>query len=212
MHYISIIINYIGLVAVNIIQTMGYGGLVFLMACESMVVPLPSEFVMPFAGFLAAQEKFSFVYVVIFSTIGSLIGSLLSYYIGKFGGNPLVKKFGKYALLDEHDLEKTQNWFAKRGERTIFISRFIPVVRHLISIPAGMGKMNVWKFSIYTIVGAGLWNAFLAYLGYVLGENWESVRKYTEYISIAVAIILLIGTIYFFKKHLRSKKTASNKQ
>jgi membrane protein DedA with SNARE-associated domain len=143
---------------------------------------------------------------VIFSTLGSIIGSLISYYIGKYGGNPLVKKYGKYVLLDEHDLEKTEKWFGKRGERTIFISRFIPVVRHLISIPAGIGKMNIWKFSIYTIFGAAMWNAFLAYLGYILGENWESVRKYSEYISISVAMVLIICCIYFLRKHIQNKK------
>lgn len=204
MHYFSIIINHIGQLAINIIQSLGYFGLVILMALESMVVPLPSELVMPFAGFLASQGKFSFIYVVIFSTLGSIIGSLISYYIGKYGGNPLVLKYGKFLLLDANDLEKTEKWFGKRGERTIFISRFIPVVRHLISIPAGIGKMNIWKFIVYTAFGAAMWNAFLTYLGYVLGENWESMRKYSEYISIAVVIFLIIACAFFIRRHLAS--------
>ena len=205
MHYFSIIINYIGQLAINIIQAMGYFGLVILMALESMVVPLPAELVMPFAGFLASQGKFSFLYVVIFSTLGSIIGSLISYYMGKYGGEPLVAKFGRYVFLDIHDLEKTKKWFQKRGEITIFISRFIPVVRHLISIPAGIGRMNIIKFSLYTIFGAGLWNAFLTYLGYILGENWESVRGYSEYISITVAVLLVIACVFFARRHLRNK-------
>lgn len=209
MGFITQIIEFIGSVAVAIISSMGYFGLVILMALESMVVPLPSELVMPFAGFLASQGKFSFIFVVIFSTLGSIIGSLISYYMGKYGGNLFVLKYGKYLFLDEHDLKMTENWFAKRGERTIFISRFIPVVRHLISIPAGIGRMNIGKFSIYTIIGAGLWNAFLAYLGYILGENWESVRKYSEYISITVAILLVFACVFFIRRHLKNKHDKS---
>lgn len=206
MQLLTEIINLLVYFAISTIFTLGYFGLVILMALESMVVPLPSELVMPFAGFLASQGKFSFIFVVIFSTLGSIIGSLISYYMGKYGGNLFVLKYGKYLFLDEHDLKMTENWFAKRGERTIFISRFIPVVRHLISIPAGIGRMNIGKFSIYTIIGAGLWNAFLAYLGYILGENWESVRKYSEYISITVAVLLVIAGVYFIRKHLKSKR------
>ena len=145
---------------------------------------------------------------MIFSSIGSIIGSLISYYIGKYGGKPLVVKYGKFLLLDIEDLKKTENWFAKRGERTIFISRFIPVVRHLISIPAGIGKMNLGKFSLYTVIGAGLWNAFLAYLGFILGENWENVRKYSEYISLSVAVLLVAVGAYCIWRHMKNKKAS----
>lgn len=184
----------------NIISSAGYIGLVFLMILESMVIPVPSEAVMPFAGVLWFSGKMSFWPIVIFSTMGSIIGSLISYYVGLYGGRPLIKKYGKYFLLNEHDLELTERFFARFGDKTIFISRFIPVVRHLISIPAGTGKMNLKKFLIYTIIGAGLWNAFLAYLGFYLGSKWTEIRKYSEVIDIILVILLFALIFYFFYK------------
>ncbi len=206
MSVISNALSYIGHLAVQVISSLGYFGVFFLMMLESMIFPIPSELVMPFAGFLAARGTFNFWLVVFFSAFGSLVGSLLSYYIGYYGGKGVVKKFGKYAFLDEHDLDKTHNWFNKKGPRTIFVSRFVPVVRHLISIPAGIGKMDLKKFCIFTVIGATMWNTFLAYLGYVLGSNWESVKKYSEYISIPVAIIVVIVCIFFVHRHFRNKK------
>ena len=126
--------------AVQITDFLGYTGICFLMALESMVVPLPSELVMPFAGFLVHQGRFSFTGALIAATLGSLIGSLISYAMGYYGGEIFVKKIGRYLLLDEKDLEWSEKWFAKRGEATIFFARFVPVVRHLISIPAGLAK------------------------------------------------------------------------
>ena len=133
-----------------IIEQMGYWGAAFLMALESMIAPVPSELVMPFVGFLAADGKFSIPMAIVFTSIGSLVGSLISYYLGLWGGRPLVLKAGRYLFLNHEHLEWTERWFAKNGSWTIFVSRFIPVVRHLISIPAGLGRMNVWRFSIFT--------------------------------------------------------------
>ncbi|MEK6901851.1 MAG: DedA family protein, partial [Nanoarchaeota archaeon] len=183
---ITTLLQQLGEFFIRVIEMLGYPGIVLLMALESMIAPVPSELVMPFAGFLAGQGKLNFMLVIVFSSLGSLLGSLISYYIGKRGGYSLVKKFGKYLLLDETDLQKTQQWFEKRGEKTIFISRFIPVVRHLISIPAGVGRMDLKKFCLYTVLGATLWNGFLAYVGFVLGQRWEMVRQYTEPLSLAV--------------------------
>jgi membrane protein DedA with SNARE-associated domain len=176
------------------------------MMLESMVAPVPSELVMPFAGFLAATGRFSFALVVLFSALGSICGSMISYYIGKYGGNKVVVHFGKYLLLDLKDLEKTEKWFSKKGDKTVLISRFIPVVRHLISIPAGIGKMNIKKFAVYTLIGATLWNTFLAYLGFVLGQNWNEVKHYSEYISIPVAILIVLCGVYFVYKHIHDKR------
>jgi len=190
----------------HIISTAGYAGITFLMTLESMVVPVPSEAVMPFAGMLWFSGKMSFWPIVIFSTIGSIIGSLISYYIGLYGGRPLIKKYGKYLLLSEHDLSLTERFFARFGDKTIFISRFIPVIRHLISIPAGTGKMNIAKFITYTIIGAGLWNAFLTYLGYKLGSNWTEIRKYSEVVDIILVILLIaLVVFYFYKKRKHSE-------
>ncbi len=209
--FLTDILSIFGVLATKLISTLGYVGIFFLMMTESMVFPTPSELVMPFAGFLAAQGRFSFALVILFSSLGSIIGSLISYAMGYYGGNRLILKYGKYLLLDEHDLKKTEEWFAQRGERTVLLSRFIPVVRHLISIPAGIGKMDLKKFCIYTLIGATLWNTFLAYLGYLLGENWAEVRHYSEYISIPAAILIVIAGAYTVYRHVKHKKQSQIK-
>jgi membrane protein DedA with SNARE-associated domain len=197
--------EFIAAFATQFIEKLGYPSVFVLMTMESMVFPVPSEAVMPFAGFLVVQKTFIFWQVVLVSTFGSIVGSLISYGIGFYGGMPFVRKFGKYALLDEKELEATEGFFKKYGEMTIFICRFIPVVRHLISIPAGTGKMNLVKFSIFTIIGAGLWNSFLTYVGCVLKNNWAEVMKYSHIIDIVVVAILvgLVG-LYIFR-HIKRK-------
>ena len=201
-----IIFDYIGQLAIKTIEFLGYPGITLLMILESMVVPLPSELVMPFAGFLAEKGKMNLWLIIFFSSLGSLLGSLISYYLGYYGGKRFVLKFGKYLLLNVTDLEKTERWFQKRGDKTIFFSRFIPVDRHLISIPAGIGKMNLKKFCLYTIAGATLWNSFLAYCGYALGENWNKIRYYSEYFSATITIILLFAGISFVYRHFKNKR------
>lgn len=195
----------IGKFAIQTISTIGYFGVFLLMAMESMVVPIPAELVMPFAGFLVSQGRFNMALVFASSSLGSLIGSFLSYYMGKMGGNRFVIHFGKYLLLDLADLKKTEDWFKRKGEKTIFIGRLIPVVRHLISIPAGIGRMHMRKFGLYTFIGASLWNMFLAYLGYILGQNWNKIRHYTEPVSIGVVLLLLAGFAYFVYHHVLRK-------
>jgi len=194
----------------NIISFMGYFGVFIFMTLESMIAPIPSEAVMPFAGFLIAEGQFSFIGVCIASSLGSIIGSTLSYYIGLYGGKPFVNKFGKYLLLDNHHLEITENFFNKYGEGTIFVSRFIPVVRHLISIPAGVGKMNIVKFLIYTSVGATIWNMFLAYVGFYLKSHWSKVGEYFHVLDIIVLIILTSGIIFFIYKNIKKFKKVVN--
>ena len=125
--------------------------------------------------------------------------------MGRWGGNKLIFRYGKYFLLDELDLVKTEGWFKKRGEITIFVGRFIPVVRHLISIPAGIGRMNLRKFLLYTALGATIWNSFLAYLGFLLGKNWEIVKAYSDYITIPVVIILAVLACYFVFRFVNHK-------
>lgn len=195
--------------ATAFIDKTGYASVFVLMVMESMVLPVPSEAVMPFAGFLIAESKFSFALVILFSTAGSIVGSLISYCIGRYGGRPFIDRFGRYLLLDHDDLTATEKFFNKYGEVTIFICRFIPVVRHLISIPAGTGRMNIVKFSIYTVAGAGLWNAFLAVCGYHLRKNWDTVMHYSRYIDIAVVLLLVAGVAFFITKHLLRRARSS---
>ena len=211
MSILSEILAAIGGFALSTISLLGYAGIFFLMMLESMIVPVPSEFVMPFAGFLVAQGTFSFLLVIIASTLGSITGSLIFYYIGKTGGHRLVEKYGKYVLVDAEDIRKTEEWFQKRGDLTVFLARLIPVVRHLISFIAGIGKMNVKKFSFYTVVGAAIWNAILAYIGYMLGQHWKEVSQYLEQLDIIIVIVLIVGCLYFAYRHItRKKKNPTN--
>jgi len=190
----------------------GYAGIFILMTMESMVFPVPSELIMPFAGFLILSKEFSFIGVLIASSIGSIVGSVISYYIGSIGGRPVVLKAGKYLLLDESHLDQTERFFGKYGEKAIFFARFVPVVRHLISIPAGIGKMDMTKFILYTVAGATLWNMFLAYMGIQLGERWEVIHRYSSVIDIIVVCVGVIAGAYFVRKHIiRARANAVSK-
>jgi membrane protein DedA with SNARE-associated domain len=191
--------------ATRLIDASGYPGVFVLMAMESMVLPVPSEAVMPFAGFLVATHRFTMAGIIIASTLGSIAGSLMSYAIGRYGGTPFVKRWGRYLLLNRHDLEVTEAFFRKRGPITILICRFIPVIRHLISIPAGTGRMNLFTFLIFTIIGAGLWNSFLSFCGLYLKQNWEVVMQYSHIIDIVVVLILLGGIVFFIARHLKRR-------
>jgi membrane protein DedA with SNARE-associated domain len=206
MSILSQLFGAIGSFALYIISLLGYGGIFFLMMLESMVVPVPSEFVMPFAGFLVFQGNFNFLLVIVASTLGSITGSLIFYYIGKTGGYTLVEKYGKYVLVDSNDIIKTEEWFKRRGQLTVFIARLIPVVRHLISLIAGIGKMNVKKFAVYTILGAAVWNGILTYVGFILGQHWEEVSQYTEALDIVIVVLIIIGCVYFVYRHLMRRK------
>jgi len=190
----------------NVIYEVGYVGVMILMAMESMIFPVPSEAVMPFTGFLIYEKKFSWIGVFIFSTFGSIIGSSISYLIGLYGGRMFILKYGKYFLLEREHLEITENFFRKYGEITILISRFIPVIRHLISIPAGMAKMNFIKFIIFTTIGASAWNMFLAYIGYILKSNWKEIMKYSKILDFIIILLILFILGYFLYKQLRQKR------
>ena len=200
----------LGSFALSMITTFGYGGIFFLMMLESMIVPVPSELVMPFAGFLIEKGQFTFLFVIVASTLGSIVGSLIFFYVGKTGGHSLVEKYGKYVLVDHEDVIKTEEWFNKRGDVTIFLARLIPVVRHLISFIAGIGRMNVKKFTLYTVIGAALWNSILAYLGFILGQHWEEVNQYTDQISLVIVILLIGFVVYFVYRHLQKKKQSAS--
>ncbi len=190
-----------------IIHQLSYTGVFILMTLESMVAPVPSELVMPFAGFLIFSGHFDPWLVMIASSLGSIVGSLLSYGMGMLG-EPVVLRYGRYLLLNPHHLDWTKKFFDRYGSITIFISRFIPVVRHLISIPAGFARMPLTPFIIYTLVGATMWNGFLTYLGVRLKENWRLIQQYTHILDILVVITLLAGMAYFFLKVKQSRNTA----
>lgn len=190
-----------------IIEKLGYFGAGFLMMLESMIAPVPSELVMPFVGFLAAEGKFSIAISVAATSVGSIVGSLISYYMGYYGGRPVVLKIGKYLLLNQEHLEWTERWFERNGSWTIFVSRFIPVVRHLISIPAGLGKMRVLPFCVYTLIGATMWNTFLLLCGYKLRQNWRIVQQYSHELDIFVVIVLGICVLWLGVLHFKRSRS-----
>ncbi|MFZ2090016.1 MAG: DedA family protein [Desulfobaccales bacterium] len=190
-----------------IIQKCSYLGVFILMTLESMIAPVPSELVMPFAGFLIFSGHFDWVWVMVASTLGSIVGSLLSYGMGVLG-EPVVLRYGRYLFLNPHHLEWTKKFFDRYGSITIFISRFIPVVRHLISIPAGLARMPLAPFIIYTAVGATLWNGFLTYAGVRLKENWRLIQEYTHVLDYLVLACLLAGLAYFVWKFRENRRSA----
>jgi len=185
--------------AVQCLDVAGYSGAAALMALESMIVPVPSEAVMPFVGFLVADGKWSLGAAILVTSLGSIIGSSVSYLMGFYGGKPFVLRVGKYLLLNVHDLERTERFFHRRsGAVTLFISRFIPVVRHFVSIPAGIGRMPLGLFLVTTLIGASLWNTFLLFCGVKLREHWTVVQKYSHQVDYAVLALLLSAVIWFF--------------
>lgn len=193
--------------AVRCLDISGYYGAGLLMALESMIAPIPSEAVMPFVGFQVADGKWNMGLAILATSLGSITGSWLSYLIGDYGGRPVVLKVGKYLLLDKDDLEKTEAFFNRRaGTWTIFIARFIPVVRHLISIPAGMGKMPMMPFLTATLLGATIWNTFLLFCGMKLRQNWSVVQKYSHEIDIVVVLVLAAGLGWFIWSRLAKRK------
>ncbi|MFA6473366.1 MAG: DedA family protein [Patescibacteria group bacterium] len=196
--------------ATDIIQRAGYAGIGFLMALESMIFPVPSEAVMPFAGFAWADGTLRWFGIFLASTIGSLVGSWISYAIGRYGGRPFIRKFGKYFLLNEQHLDQTEAFFQRWGEKAIFVCRFIPVVRHFISIPAGAGKMHLGKFTLYTLFGAAIWNMFLTYLGFRLGSDWEKIQKYSHVLDIVVIAVIILGIVYLVYRKMRKGRNVTS--
>lgn len=196
-------------IAVHILDTTGYWGAAGLMALESMIAPVPSEAVMPFVGFQVADGKWLLWPAIISTSIGSIIGSLLSYWMGYFGGKPLVLKVGKYLLLNQRDLERTEQFFHKRaGLLIIFIARFVPVVRHFISIPAGIGRTPLLPFIAVTFVGSTAWNCFLLACGMKLREHWPTVQKYSHQADIVIILLFLIAAAWWVKVRLPQFRAA----
>ena len=195
--------------AIRCLDLTGYYGAAGLMALESMIAPIPSEAVMPFVGFQIADGKWDLGTAIFATSMGSILGSLISYFMGYYGGKPLVLKVGKYLLLDEHDLTMTEKFFQKRsGTLTVFLSRFVPVVRHLISIPAGVGRMPLLPFIAVTLIGATVWNTFLLLCGMKLREHWHVVQTYSHQVDVVVILVLVSGAAWFVRARLGRKQTA----
>jgi membrane protein DedA with SNARE-associated domain len=183
------------------ISALGYAGIVVTMAIESACIPLPSEIIMPFAGYLVLDGRFSIWGVTLAGTIGNVIGSALAYYVGLLGGRPIVERYGRYALIRSQDLEQADRWFAKYGEAAVLISRMLPVIRTFISLPAGIARMPFWRFVVFTFIGALPWCFLLAYIGVVMGEHWADLREHFHYIDVVIGLCLAAAAGYFLWSH-----------
>jgi len=195
---------------IEVISQTGYGGITFLMALESACIPIPSEIIMPFSGFLVFEGKFVFWQVVLWGAIGNLIGSIAAYLVGYYGGRPLIEKYGKYFLISFHDLEKADRWFSKYGQSTVFFSRLLPVVRTFISLPAGISRMDFKKFSFYTLAGCLPWSFALTYAGVIMGENWIALEIYFRKFQWIIGGLIVLGAVWWIWRHISNLKKVSS--
>ena len=172
----------------------GWVAVFILMVLESACIPVPSEAIMPFAGFVVSEGEMSLFAIVTAGVAGNVVGSWISYWIGLYGGRPFVDKYGKYVLLRHHHLDLAERWFERWGAPTVFFSRMLPIVRTFISLPAGMARMPFWKFTLYTTLGCIPWVFMLGYVGVKLGDNWEKIRSYLHYADylVLVAIVAIV--------------------
>ena len=192
----------------QVYDTIGWPGVVFLMAIESAAIPFPSELIMPLAGWLLIQDKGGSAWLValagFYGALGNLLGSWLAYWVSLKGGRPLLRKYGKYVLVTHEEVDKAEVWFSKYGNAAVFFARLMPVVRTFISVPAGIARMNFWKFSIYTFTGSFPWSLGLAYGGFLLGENWEDLRSVMRPFDIPILVALAIAVGWFIRRRLKA--------
>ena len=192
----------------NLFHTMGWTGVVGIMALESANIPIPSEVTMPLSGWLLIQAEGGTAIQAAFwgglwGAVGCTLGSLISYGLGALGGRPLLDRYGKYLMINPHDLEVADRWFARWGDWTAFISRLLPIIRTFISFPAGVARTRLIPFTVYSFIGSFIWCGALAYGGYVFGARWEELRAIMRPFDIPIAIVLLGGFAYYIYHHVR---------
>jgi len=200
----------IELLAAFIIETIsasGYVGIVILMGIESACIPLPSEIIMPFSGYLVFRGDFELLRVGLAGAFGCLVGSVPAYYLGAYGGRPLVEKYGKYVLISHRDLDLADRWFDRYGDWAIFFGRLLPVVRTFISFPAGIARMNFPRFVICTFLGSFPWCLGLAYMGMKLGENWGTLGDYFHRFDLIIGILIALGSVYYLWHHWKGRRS-----
>jgi membrane protein DedA with SNARE-associated domain len=181
------------------ISAIGYAGVFILMTLESAALPVPSEVVMPFAGYLAYQGTFNLFLISIIGAIGCTAGSVLSYYVGYKGGRPFIEKYGKYLFIESSRMELAETWFKKYGDRAVFFSRLLPVVRTFISLPAGIGRYDLKKLITFSFIGSLPWCFALAYVGFSLGPFWSKIIGFFNGLDIIVVAAIIIVALYYWK-------------
>jgi membrane protein DedA with SNARE-associated domain len=200
----------------RVYEAIGWPGVVLLMAIESACIPLPSEIIMPLAGWMLISEKglgWEWVLLAgVFGGIGNVVGSAVAYWAGAWGGRPFLRRYGKYLLITEHDIENADRWFQRYCDRAAFFSRLLPGIRTFISLPAGIARTPKLRFFIYTFLGAFIWSAALAYGGFLLGSNWERIRSIVRPLEIPIVIAaasLIVVFVWRRLRDLRNQKTGT---
>lgn len=196
---------------VAVISSMGYAGVVLLMAIESACIPLPSEVIMPFSGYLVYTGQFNLWAVGVAGAVGCVLGSWVAYYVGLWGGRPFIERYGRYVLISRHDLDLADRWFARYGEVIVFASRLLPVVRTFIAFPAGVARMNLTRFTVYTFLGSLPWCLGLAYVGQVLGEQWDkndTLKTWFHRLDFLIGLVLLAGAAWWVWRHVKHARSA----
>lgn len=205
------IISWLAGVVVAVISKTGYLGVTLLMAIESACVPLPSEIIMPFAGYLVYTGRFNLLWVATAGALGCNLGSVIAYEIGFFGGRPLVERYGAYIWVSRHDLETADRFFARFGSAAVFLGRLLPVIRTFIALPAGIARMPRLRFHVYTFAGSWPWCFGLAWIGMKLGEKWEAdprLRQWLHRLDALMIALLLLGAIFFVRSHWKNRLRA----
>ncbi|MBI4322183.1 MAG: DedA family protein [Chloroflexi bacterium] len=190
--------------------SIGYWGVLLAMAIESACIPLPSEIILPMAGWMVSRGVFDLWWATIAGTLGCTVGSLVAYWVGAVGGRPFILRYGRYILVSPHDLEKADRWFEKYGDWAIFLSRLLPVVRTFISLPAGISKMNLPRFVVYTTVGSFPWSLGLVYAGKAFGDNWEEIRVFLSKFDYLIAAVVVALVFFYVYKHLRPSSATTD--
>jgi membrane protein DedA with SNARE-associated domain len=205
---ISILSSFI----VATISTLGYSGIVLLMAIESACIPLPSEIIMPFSGYLVSRGEMNLWGVGVAGAVGCVVGSLVAYWVGMYGGRPFIEKYGRYVLLSRHDLDIADRWFAKYGELIVFTSRLLPAIRTFIAFPAGVARMNLPRFVIYTFAGSLPWCLGLAYVGQKLGEQWDKddrLKTWFHRFDFVIGIVVVLLVAWWIWRHIKHSRLPS---
>jgi membrane protein DedA with SNARE-associated domain len=204
------ILAYIVQFVTHVIDLGGYTGIAVLMGIESACIPLPSEVIMPFAGYLVYLQRFNLFWVATAGALGCNLGSVVAYWVGAKGGRPLVERYGRWVLMSRHDLDRMTVFFEKYGSITVLIARLLPIVRTFIAFPAGIAKMSQWRFHIYTFIGSWPWCYVLAYVGMKLGEKWHTDPRFEQAfhrLHLVVEIVLVLAVIWFVRSHWRRAHT-----
>ncbi len=212
---VSAVLEFLSHSIISVISHTGYWGIVLLMGIESACIPLPSEVIMPFSGYLVSTGRFKLAWVALAGAFGCNVGSMVAYYMGALGGRPLVEKYGRYVLVSRHDLELADRWFARYGDWAVFFARLLPVVRTFIALPAGIARMNFVRFNSYTFLGSLPWCYALAYAGLKLGDRWTILRKYFHRFDTVLGVLIVIGAVWFirnrWKNRLRTESSSGSR-